>query len=103
MVSNTYAPPTSQVGPRSRAIDRGIIGAGLDGRSKQARALRRIESELLAQIDHEPTFVQRFLVRRVARAMVRAELQDDACNDQAISTDITSGLRQLGLIPASVN
>jgi hypothetical protein len=59
----------------SRVLRRGSVG-DLDGRSREARFLRDTERELLASIA-EPTFAQRLLARRAARAALRLELLDE--------------------------
>jgi hypothetical protein len=61
----------------SRVLRRGALGDQIDARSREGRFLRVCEAELLAQIGAEPTFAQKMLVRRAARAMLRLELLDE--------------------------
>ena len=70
------APNTARVGPHSRALRRGVVGDQIDGRSREGRFLRAAEAELIAQTGGEPSFGQRILIRRAARAMLRLELLD---------------------------
>lgn len=58
---------------RSRALSRGAIGDGVDGRSRDGRFLRQAERALLAQLGGELGFTQQTLVRRAARLMLAAE------------------------------
>jgi hypothetical protein len=58
-----------RIGPYSRAVRRGALGDSVDGRSRAGKMLKRVESELLAQIPGEPSFAQKLLARRAARAV----------------------------------
>lgn len=99
------------LGPHSRALTRGAVGAGVDGRSREGRFLRQSEKELLAHIGGEPSFAQRLLVRRIAKMMLLAEKLDDkltgggnwtphdARTFGALNTAITRALRDIGLKP----
>jgi hypothetical protein len=66
-----------RMGPESRVFKRGVLGDGLDARSREGRFALKCEAELLAQIGGDPTFAQRMLIRRAARAMLRLELLDE--------------------------
>src|SRR4051794_35392496 len=97
--------PRSALG--SRAIMRGAIGDLVDGRSKEARFLRQVETELLEQLGGEVGFAQRQLVRRAARLMLQLERLDGrmaaeaGANGIATSSGLTVALlevlRGLGL------
>jgi hypothetical protein len=50
-----------------------VIGDAIDGRSREGKFLRKCEAELVAQTGGEPSFAQRLLVRRIARAMLKLE------------------------------
>ena len=67
---------TARVGPHSRALRRGVVGDQIDGRSREGRFLRAAEAELIAHVGGSPSFTQRLLIRRAARAMLRLELFD---------------------------
>jgi hypothetical protein len=60
----------------SRVIRGNVIGAQIDGRSAEGRLLAKCERELTAQLAVEPSFTQRMLIRRAARALLRLELLD---------------------------
>jgi hypothetical protein len=92
----------------SRSIRRGSLGDFIDGRSREGKFLRRIEAELLAQLGQEPSFGERLLVRRAARAALRLELFDekfkkgtwsdnDARTFGGLSNNLRLCLRELGL------
>ncbi len=91
----------------NRPIDR--IQGWTDGRTREARFLRRYTEVLLRQLDREPSPVELALVRRSARLALRLELldtqlmagQDDgdpraylALNAQFIRCMKTLGLRK---------
>ena len=59
-----------------RALRRGVVGDQIDGRSREGRFLRAAGAELIAQTGGAPSFGQRILIRRAARAMLRLELLD---------------------------
>jgi hypothetical protein len=64
--------PLPRIGPESRMIDRGL----LDGRSTEGRFLRSVEAQLAAHIGGAPNFVQKILIRRAARGLLKLELLD---------------------------
>jgi len=98
-----------RVGPFSRAITRGAIGASLNGRSPEGKFLRRVEAELIAQLGHEPSFSERLLLTRAARAALRLEIFDErlAAGGEittsegkvygALNTTLRMAIRELGL------
>ena len=99
---------TARVGPHSRALRRGAVGDQIDGRSREGRFLRAAEAELIAQTGGEPSFGQRILIRRAARAMLRLELLDakmaegswtdhDARTFGGLSNNLRLCLRELGV------
>jgi hypothetical protein len=55
---------------------RGSLGEA-DGRSREGRFLRQVETELTRHVGGEPSFAQKMLIRRAARAMLRLELLDE--------------------------
>jgi len=62
----------------SRVIRSGPIGGKIDGRSAEGRFLAKVEAELIASLGGAtPTFVQKMLIRRAARALLRIELLDE--------------------------
>jgi hypothetical protein len=99
------------IGPHCRALKRGVIGDAIDGRSREGKFLRKCEAELVAQVGGQPSFAQRLLIRRIARAMLKLELFDakmaagnwtdhDARTYGGLSNALRLMLRELGLKPA---
>ena len=76
MTMATSAPIPTRLGPHCRALRRGVIGDAIDGRSREGKFLRKCEAELVAQVGGQPSFAQRLLIRRIARAMLKLELFD---------------------------
>jgi hypothetical protein len=103
---NLKAPRT---GPYSRGVSRGSLGHSIDGRSRAGKFLRRVEQELLAQIPGEPTFAQKILARRAARATWMLDELDlklvegrnwNACDSNTqggLSNSLRLILRELGI------
>ena len=60
----------------SRVLNRGVLGDKVDGRSREGRFLINIEREVTKQVG-APSFTQKMLIRRLARAMLRLELIDE--------------------------
>ena len=97
-----------RIGPYSRNIRRGAL-ASIDGRSRAGKLLRRVEAELLAQISGEPTFAQKLLCRRAARAVWMLDELDmklvegrnwNACDSNTqggLSNSLRLILRELGI------
>jgi len=97
-----------RLGPESRVLRRGVLGDALDGRSKEGRYLTRVERELSEQVGGSPSFAQRMLITRAARAMLRLETLDtkmaagelsahDARTFSALSNSVRLCLRELGV------
>jgi hypothetical protein len=98
-----------RVGPYSRAVSRGSLGHSIDGRSRAGKMLRRVEKELLAQLGAEPTFAQKLLARRAARAVWMLDELDlklvegrnwNACDSNTqggLSNSLRLILRELGI------
>jgi hypothetical protein len=108
MTTSASASNRASIGPYSRMIDRGSLGHGISGRSREGKFLRRVEKELVAQVGGAPSFAQRLLVRRIARAVLRLELLDekmaagnwtdgDARTFGGLSNALRLMLRELGL------
>jgi hypothetical protein len=96
------------VRPHCRALRRGVIGDAIDGRSKEGKFLRRCEAELVAHVGGSPSFAQKLLIRRAARAMLRLELLDakmstgnwtdhDARTFGGLNNALRLALRELGV------
>ena len=66
-----------RLGPESRVFKRGPLGDSVDGRSREGRFLLRCEAELTRQVGGSPSFTQKLLIRRLARAALRLELIDE--------------------------
>src|ERR1051325_574222 len=64
------------IGPYSRSIDRGAIGA-VSGRSREGRFLRGYERMLLEHVGGQGTIVQRAMITRAARLALHLELLDE--------------------------
>jgi hypothetical protein len=107
------SPLTSRtLGPHCRALKRGVIGDAIDGRSCEGKFLRKCEAELVAQVGGTPSFAQRLLIRRIARAMLKLEMFDakmtagtwtdhDARTCGGLTNALRLMLRELGLKPAA--
>ena len=94
--------------PHSRTLDRGILGAGIDGRSKEGRYLRAVEAELVEHLGGKTSTTQRIAIHRAARLMLRLELFDqrltakeftshDARTYNALQNSLRLMLKELGL------
>jgi hypothetical protein len=112
MTTSASAPNRTSIGPYSRAISRGSLGDAIDGRSREGKFLRKCEAEPVAQVGGLPSFAQRLLIRRVARAMLRLEAFDarmasgtwtdgDARTYGGLSNSLRLMLRELGLRSAA--
>jgi hypothetical protein len=64
------------LGPYSRSLDRGAMGDFIDGRSWEARFLKRYEKMLVKHVGGKPSLVQRALITRCARVALHLELMD---------------------------
>jgi hypothetical protein len=91
-----------------------VIGDAIDGRSREGKFLRKCEAELIAQVGGKPSFAQRLLIRRIARAMLKLEMFDakmtggnwtdhDARTYGGLSNSLRLMLRELGLKAAPVS
>ena len=110
----TESPPTRRRnGPHCRALKRGVIGDAIDGRSREGKFLRGVEAELVDSVGGAPSFAQRMLIRRAARALLRLELLDQKMSDGSwtdhdartfggLSNNLRLTLRELGLKGAPV-
>lgn len=76
-IGSGYGPDNHQIGPYSRAIDRGAIGSRIDGRSREGRFLRQYERQLIEHVGGNPSIVQRALIHRAARLALHLELMDE--------------------------
>ena len=110
MTTDKSPPGKPRLGPHCRALRRGVIGDAIDGRSREGKFLRKCEAELVAQVGGQPSFAQRLLIRRIARAMLKLEMFDakmvggswtdhDARTFGGISNSLRLMLRELGLKP----
>jgi hypothetical protein len=75
-IVGSYAPKPG-VRPHSKALIRGSVGDTIDGRSREGRYLRHCEVELTRHVGGNPSFVQKVLITRAARAMLRLQLLDE--------------------------
>jgi hypothetical protein len=108
---NKSAPVRRQIGPYSRELRRGAIGASLDGRSTDGRFIRDLEAQLTAHVGGSPNIAQRLLIERIVRTAVQLRLLDGKL-EAGTWTDLdcrTHGglvnrqrllLREIGLEPA---
>ena len=94
--------------PHSRTLDRGVIGSGIDGRSKEGRYLRAVEAELVEHLGGKKSTTQRIAIHRAARLMLRLEIFDqkltggeftshDARVYNALQNSLRLMLKELGL------
>ncbi len=106
-IVRSYAPKPG-VKPHSKALVRGSVGDTIDGRSREGRYLRHCEVELTKHVGGNPSFVQKVLITRAARAMLRLQLLDekmeagswtdhDARTFGGLSNSLRLMLRELGL------
>lgn len=63
--------------PYSRTLNRGAIGASVDGRSREGKFMRSIERQLTDQVGGAPTPLQKLTISRLARVALRLELFDE--------------------------
>jgi hypothetical protein len=84
---NAVDPPRKlrALSAESRVLRRGVLGDKVDGRSREGRFLTKIERELIAQIGGQPSFTQKMLIRRLARAMLRLELIEEKMTEGVLS------------------
>jgi hypothetical protein len=112
MTTSASAPNRTSIGLYSSAISRGSLGDAIDGRSREGKFLRKCEAERVAQVGGLPSFAQRLLIRRVARAMLRLEAFDarmasgawtdgDARTYGGLSNSLRLMLRELGFRSAT--
>jgi hypothetical protein len=108
MKTEPLSASSQPLGPHCRALRRGVIGDGIDGRSREGKFLRKCEAELIAHCGGSPSFTQRLMIRRCARAMLRLELLDGKMEDGSwtdhdartfggLSNNLRLCLRELGL------
>jgi hypothetical protein len=95
-------------GAYSKPLRRGVLG-DLDGRSKEGRFLKTIESDLTQQVGGAPSVGQQLLIRRIARAMLMLEILDlkmanndnwnqcDAATQGGLNNNVRLCLRELGI------
>lgn len=94
-------------GPYSRRLQRGAIGASLDGRSELGRFVRHLEAELVAHVGGAPSITQKLLIDRIIRTRLQLDALDEklaagsfAPHDQrtygALLNAHRLGLRELG-------
>jgi len=81
-LSHTVVGPRSrprggQIGPYSKLIDRGAVGAAIDGRSREGRYLRAYEAMLVEHVGGRPSIIERAMIARAARVALHLELLDE--------------------------
>lgn len=97
-----------RIGPWSRTLQRGAIGASIDGRSREGRYLRNFEAMLAQHVGGKPSATQRVLIARAAKLALRLELFDErtmavelgersAREYLALSNHLRLCMRELGL------
>jgi hypothetical protein len=100
-----------KLGPHSRTLCRGAIGASIDGRSREGRFLRMYEAELIVHVGGAPSTTQRILITRASRLALRLELLDERAlvglsteHDLRLYSSLNNHLRlvmrELGLKPS---
>jgi hypothetical protein len=95
-------------GAYSRPLRRGVLG-DIDGRSKEGRFLKTIESDLIEQVGGSPSVGQQLLIRRIARSMLMLEILDlklangdnwnqcDAATQGGLNNNVRLAIREIGL------
>jgi hypothetical protein len=94
-------------GAYSKPLRRGVLG-DIDGRSKEGKFLRTIESDLIEQVGGLPSVAQSLLIRRIARTMLSLEILDfklasgnwndcDARTQGGLNNNVRLSLTALGL------
>jgi hypothetical protein len=100
--------PKRGVKPYSKSIARGSAGDTIDMRSREGRYLRHAEVELSRHVGGNPSFVQKILIMRASRAMLRLQLLDEKmeagtwtdCDSRTfggLSNSLRLMLRELGI------
>jgi hypothetical protein len=72
----TVATNHRHLGPYSRTLRRGAIGASIDGRSTIGRYVRDLEAQLVKHCGGAPSIVQRLLIDRIIKTTVQLEALD---------------------------
>jgi hypothetical protein len=83
----------------------------VDGRSKEARLMKSLRTELIAHVGGEPSVTQRILIDQAARLQLRIAMMDREGTDTGMSerrqveylawaNTLSRTLRELGLEPA---
>jgi hypothetical protein len=107
MKTTASGPKIPPLAPHSRVLRRASLG-NLDGRSREGRFLRDTERKLVDMIGGSPSFGQKLLITRAARAMLRLQLLDeklekgnwgdvDAEAFGALNNSLRGALRELGI------
>ncbi|HTV44845.1 MAG TPA: hypothetical protein VMF05_05980 [Stellaceae bacterium] len=65
-----------KVGPYSRMLRRGAIGASIDGRSTLGRFIRDLEQQLISHVGGAPSITQRLLIDRTIKVTVQLDALD---------------------------
>ena len=65
------------VGPYSRKLRRGAIGASLDGRSAEGRFIRDLEQQLVEHVGGKPSITQRLLIDRIIKIRLQLDGLDE--------------------------
>jgi hypothetical protein len=111
---NTLSPRDHHtVGPYSRKLRRGAIGASVDGRSAEGRFIRDLERQLVDHVGGEPSVLQRLLIDRLVKVRLQLDALDDKLaagnwtpHDQRTYGALLNALRltarEIGLQPAAV-
>jgi len=73
------------IGPYSRALARGSLGVGVDGRSAEGRFARHLEHELTLHVGGEPSIAQKLLIDQA----IKIKMQLDALNEKLSSGNWT--------------
>lgn len=101
------------LGPYSRTLRRGAIGASLDGRSTTGRFVRDLEAQLVAHVGGAPTITQKLLIGRIVTTTVQLAALDEKLASGSNWTDCDTRthaalvnrqrllLRELGMKPAA--
>jgi hypothetical protein len=69
----------------SRLLTRGSVGDKIDARTREGRFLRHTEAELVKHVGGAPSFIQKVLITRASRAMLRLQLLDEKLSNGGLS------------------
>jgi hypothetical protein len=67
------SPDHRAIGPYSRKLRRGAIGASVDGRSAEGRFIRDLERQLVEHVGGAPSIAQKLLIERLIKIRLQLD------------------------------